>query len=52
MELFLILLLNARNNEPFLVIVTDTSESNVTLDANHSLAGKDLTFKIELVEIL
>ena len=33
------------------VAVTKISESTVTLDANHPLAGEDLTFDLQLVEI-
>lgn len=34
------------------VVVTKVTAENVTLDANHPLAGQDLTFEIELVEIV
>jgi peptidylprolyl isomerase len=34
------------------VVVTVTTETQVTLDANHPLAGRDLIFDIMLVEIL
>jgi FKBP-type peptidyl-prolyl cis-trans isomerase 2 len=34
------------------VVITDVTEENVTIDANHPLAGLPLTFDIELVEIV
>lgn len=35
-----------------LVTITNVTDSNVTLDANHRLAGKPLTFEIQLVELV
>ena len=40
-----------QDGQEFAVTVTDVTESKVTLDANHPLAGKDLTFDIQLTEI-
>ncbi|MCU0855345.1 MAG: peptidylprolyl isomerase [Rhodobacteraceae bacterium] len=34
------------------VTVTEVTADAITLDANHPLAGKDLTFEVELVEIV
>jgi len=46
--------LQARKEDGQAIILTvvKMSELTVTLDANHPLAGKDLTFDIELVEII
>lgn len=37
---------------PVEVTVTEITESTVTVDANHPLAGEDLSLDIELVEIV
>jgi len=34
------------------VVITDVSDASVQLDANHPLAGQDLTFEIEVVEVV
>ncbi|HHB77110.1 MAG TPA: peptidylprolyl isomerase [Desulfobulbus sp.] len=39
------------NGETVIVRVTEVTDEHVTLDANPPLAGKDLTFDIELVAI-
>lgn len=33
------------------VTITNVSEESITLDANHPLAGKDLVFEIELLDV-
>ena len=46
--------LQVRRNdgEQAVVKVADISPTHVTLDANHPLAGEDLTFDLQLVEVL
>ena len=51
-EVVLQLYLKHESGNSFPVIVTAVSEESVTLDANHPLAGKDLTFHVVLVEIV
>lgn len=40
-----------QDGQPFPVTVTARTEEMITLDANHEMAGKELNFEIELVEI-
>ncbi len=46
------LMMSDGQGQQFQVTVTEIRETTVILDANHPLAGKDLTFDLELVEIL
>lgn len=43
--------LRSMTGQPFPVTVTAKDETNITLDANHEMAGKELNFRIELVEV-
>lgn len=38
--------------QPFPVVVIAKDDVNITFDANHEMAGKELNFRIELVEVL
>ena len=41
----------SQDGQPIALTVTAVGEDSITVDANHPLAGKDLNFDIELVEI-
>ena len=43
--------LRMQNGQEVPVVITELGEESVTIDANHPLAGKNLVFEIELVEI-
>jgi FKBP-type peptidyl-prolyl cis-trans isomerase 2 len=40
------------DGQPMLLVVKDVSEEGIVMDANHPMAGKDLNFDLELVEII
>ena len=42
---------NAEGGQTLVVTVTAVEGDKITLDGNHPLAGKDLTFDIEMVEV-
>ncbi|MEQ9487593.1 MAG: peptidylprolyl isomerase [Alphaproteobacteria bacterium] len=42
----------APDGSPMLLTIVETTEEKVTVDANHPLAGQNLTFDLELVEIV
>ena len=41
----------SQEGQSYVVTITDVSPEQVTLDANHPLAGQDLTFELQLVDI-
>ena len=43
--------LSNQYGQPFPVTVTEKGETTITFDANHEMAGKELNFRIELVEV-
>ena len=52
LEVGLPLMMSGAQGEQFQVVVSQIKEDSVMLDANHPLAGQDLVFDIELVEIV
>ena len=40
------------DSQTIVAMVADVTESSATLDANHPLAGKDLIFDIQLLEVV
>jgi peptidylprolyl isomerase len=44
--------LTGDDDEPVEVIVVEVTNETLTVDANHPLAGQDITYEVELLEIL
>ena len=52
LEVGMQLQLRNENGQPFPVTVAEIKDDVIVLDTNHSLAGKELVFDIELIEII
>lgn len=52
LEIGMPLMMSDNQGNQFQVTITEIKEVSVMLDANHPLAGKDLIFDLELVEIV
>ncbi len=50
-ELGMTLNMHSENGQELPVVITDVNDDTIILDANHPLAGKDLIFDIELVDL-
>ena len=44
------LVMQVESGEQIPVTITEVTDNHITIDANHPLAGQDLTFDIEVVE--
>ena len=44
--------MSQEDGQSFTVLITDLTDTTVTLDANHPLAGRELVFDLQLVEIV
>ncbi|MGQ0738213.1 MAG: FKBP-type peptidyl-prolyl cis-trans isomerase [Bacteroidota bacterium] len=52
LEIGMPLMMSDQEGHQFQVAITQIKETVVVLDANHPLAGKDLVFDLELIEIV
>ena len=50
-EVGMMVQLAAESGEEFEAAITNVTDDEITLDANHPLAGEALTFELEMVEI-
>ena len=51
-ELGMQLEVSSEEETPRVFTIADIAEDSITLDGNHPLAGQEIAFKIELIEIL
>lgn len=51
LEVGMPLVMSDNSGQQFQVVIVEIKEDTVTLDANHPLAGKELVFDLEMIEI-